>query len=456
MLNDLRNSFRNDRKKIFYIICILFALMLTCARMYGDDIDFMRVEGGTIAAYWKRSVEMYSVASSRLLVNFVVYLFTGSRNTLIWAIYMGISLYVLMYSFSKLFGSEGNEKKCNIVIAGLIMQFPFQYLNSAGWIATMTTYLSPAAFGVLSLLPIKKVFEKKRLAWFEYLIFSLSLIYGANHEQMMVVILGSYLTASLCLIWKKRLNIYILFQLLLAVLSFLFILLCPGNYARREIEITAWYKNWGMLNIIDKMDLGYSTTMQNILFGSHVFVIVICCLFTYIIWKKYKKTSYLMLAGIPASLMVLFGPLVTVVAPMYPRIYALTEKIEGNGLVTVANRGDLKAFGRYLIWAVLTAMILAAVILLQDSLKMLIASVVLLGAGTASRLVLGFSPTVYGSGERTFTIMYLCIIAVGCYVYCNSVEQGYLKTEESRKIEILSVLFIICSMINILFLVATV
>lgn len=453
MANNLKNTFQKDNKKIFYIISIVFFFILLFADMFYDDITGMRVESGTIVDYWQKSVELYFDWSSRIFVNFVVFLFTDNKNTYIWALFMGISLYVLMFSFSKLFATKENEGKCNVVIACLTMLFPFQYLNSAGWISTMTTYLSPTAFGFLSLLPLKKIDQNEKFKWYEYIIYSLSLLYGANNEQMMVVVLGCYIIGALYFIYNKKFTFYLFIQSALTVASFLIVMLCPGNRIRKNREIFNWFKTWRMFNAIDKADLGYSTTMQNLLFGSHIFIIVICCLFTYMIWKKYRKTSYAMIAGIPTALMIAFGPLKDIVITMYPNIEGLTEPIERNGLVTVANRGDFKAFGKYLIWAAMLTMICAAVLLLQDNLKMLVTSFVLLGTGMASRIVIGFSPTIYASKERTFTILYFCIIAVACNAYSNSLEKGYIDNRESPKIEIALSLLLICSMINLIFLV---
>ena len=185
---------KTDNKRVFYIICILFSIMLSFIQLYGDDITGMRVENGSIVDYWKYSVYLCSIWTSRLFVNFVIFLFSDNRYTFIWAAYMGLSLYVLMYSFSKLFAGD-SSKECNLVIASIIMLFPWHYLNNAGWIATMTTYLSPTAFGFFSLIPIKKYLCGQKLKWWEGVVYSLALIYGANLEQMMVVILGSYTAA---------------------------------------------------------------------------------------------------------------------------------------------------------------------------------------------------------------------------------------------------------------------
>ena len=453
MLNNIRDRFRNDNKKIFYIICIIFAVIFSFIGIFGDDATGMQGRG-SIAACWQKSVDFYTIWSSRIFVNFVVFLFTRLDNTYYWGIFMGISLYVLMYSFSKLFASRENEKECNMVIASLVMLFPFYYLGSAGWLSTLTTYLSPTAFGFLSLIPLKKVYDGEKISWYGYIIYSLALLYGANNEQMMVVVVGCYIVGFIYLLLCRKFDLYILFQSLLAIASFCIVMLCPGNENRVYGEQGSYFKNWRMLNKIDKADLGYSTTMQDTFFGSHICIIAVCCLLTYLIWKKYKKTSYMMIAGIPAFLTILFGPLKDVVSTMFPNTYGLTDKIDRDGLVTAANRGDFKAFGRYFIWAAMITMICITVILLQDNIRMLVFNMVLLGAGTASRLAIGLSPTIYISGGRAFTAMFFCIIAVACCVYSNCINQGYIKAAECKKINTIGVFLLVCSMINILFLAA--
>ena len=446
---------KTDNKRVFYIICILFSIMLSFIQLYGDDITGMRVENGSIVDYWKYSVYLCSIWTSRLFVNFVIFLFSDNRYTFIWAAYMGLSLYVLMYSFSKLFAGD-SSKECNLVIASIIMLFPWHYLNSAGWIATLTTYLSPTAFGFFSLIPIKKYLCGQKLKWWEGVVYSLALIYGANLEQMMVVILGSYTAAVVYFAVIKKKYVYLWIQLILSFASCLMTILSPGNFIRKKDEIINWYKSWDMLNKIDKVDLGYSTTMQWLLFGSHIFMIAICCLFTFIIWKKYKRLSFLSIAGVPTLLVILLGPLRSITVTMYPNIKDLTDSIEKNGLVTVANRGNLSAFSKYMIWAAMIILLCMVVVLLQDSIRMLIVSFVLICTGGASRVVMGFSPTIYASGPRTFAVMVFCIMGVACCTYSNSIKLGYINKEDETKISVIANVLLLFSMINILLLVAKV
>ena len=442
-------------KRVFFASSILFGILFSYIHVFCDDIAGMRIESGTLADYWERAVDACSWWSSRVLVNFVLLIFVDNSQFFLFGALMGLSLFILLYSFSELFTpAEGRYKRqCNLVITCLVLLFPFQYFKSAGWIATMTTYLTPTAFGFFSLIPIRKTLYNRKIKWWEYLLYSAALIYGANNEQMMVVILGCYGVCTMYFLMSKKVKPYLLVQLLLSVASCLNVMLCPGNFARAKSEIR-WYKNWRMFDRIDKVDLGYSTTMQWLLLGSNAFLIVICLLFAYLLWKKYRNIRLAATAGIPAAFTILFGPLRTITLTLFPSISLFTDGIERNGLVTVVNRGDFKAFSTYFIWMITLMLLCMAVILLQDSMIMLIASMSMLLFGAASRMVMGFSPTIYASAERTFTIMVFCVIGVACLAYSNSVERGYLDNRSLKAIGSIAAILIMISFISIMFMVS--
>ena len=77
-LSRIKDWYIKDDKKIFYLICTLFAIIISFVRKYNDDVATMRVECGTIADYWQKAVDLYSTWTHRVLVNFVVFLFTDN------------------------------------------------------------------------------------------------------------------------------------------------------------------------------------------------------------------------------------------------------------------------------------------------------------------------------------------------------------------------------------------
>ena len=66
---------KEDEKFIFYVISILFTIIFLFVKMAGDDIGGMHLEGGSVKDYWEKSLNMYSMWTSRIFVNFLCFFF---------------------------------------------------------------------------------------------------------------------------------------------------------------------------------------------------------------------------------------------------------------------------------------------------------------------------------------------------------------------------------------------
>lgn len=453
IITKFRKKFKNDDKSIFFHVSIFFTIILSFAKMAIDDIDGMHLEGGTIVEYWQKATDMYSTWSSRVIINFFVFMFADG-NTIWWAISMGISIYVLMYAISTLFVNK-NKKACNIFIASMVFLYPFYDLTTAGWIATTTTYFIPTAFSFFCLIPIKKIAKQEKFKLREYLLFSVALIYAANNEQVMVIILGCYVVATTYFLILKKCHMFCIIQLILSFISCGFVLLSPGNQSREKAEIIHWYPSWGMLSEIDKIELGYSTTMEWLFFGNNLFIIATYLLFLYIIWQKYKNNIIKTIALVPAIFTIAFGPFKVISNYLFPSLSALTTPISQYGLVTAANRGNLESFGKYAVWGSLLLFTCIELILIAKKFSTLLISITIIGAGTASRFAIGFSPTIYASKYRTCEVMAFCIIASTCMIYSQNLENGTITNTVNSKILLIMQLLLVLNILNLFFLVAT-
>lgn len=452
-MKDITSDIKNKKtRNLFCFVSCCFVVIFCFATMFGDDISSMRVEGGSLLAYWNKALELYTTWSSRVLVNFVLYFFTD-HNPMLWALYMGICVFVLMYAFSVLFTNK-NNKMASAVIVALITSYTFKDISTAGWIATTTTYFGPTAFGFFSLIPIKKAWLNERLKWYEYIIYAVSLIYAANNEQVMVVILGAYVTAFIYFLFNRKSQVFIILQLILSIASCLFVMTCPGNMVRKGVEIR-WFPTYGMLNKIDKIDLGYATTMKWLFFENNPYVLYVLILFVFLIWKKYKSATLRIMSTVPALLMLFTGPLKTVSEYLFPNLIELTNDISTYGLVTTENRGGPVQLGVYIVWAALIIIICIEIVLLSERLSSLLACIVLICTGTASRLIMGFSPTIYASKYRTCEVMAFCIIAVGCLIYGQYANSYILTDKEKKAVSYASYGLLLFNLINLFFLVAT-
>lgn len=333
---------RKNRDYIFAITSIIVFIICIFAQMGGDDVTSMRVEEGTIAACWDKALYFYEVWSSRVLVNFVIFIFT-SRNSIVWALYMGVSMYILQKAFSLLFVEKYIErKKYNLLISAIVFAFPFAEIAEVGWIATSCTYFGPIAFGFMSLVPIKKISKKVRINWWEYPAYIFCLIYGANNEQMMVVIVCSYLVAVGYCLFRHQINIFLIMMVLLSITSLVFILTCPGNYSREMAELVSNNPTYGMLDSVNKLELGMSTAVRYLLFSDKLYVLIVCVCFSVLMFEKYNDIMFRIISCIPIAVVGLLGVMKDTLSKFYPLIDIITQEVSQNRLISVNTGGGVR------------------------------------------------------------------------------------------------------------------
>lgn len=434
------------------LISLVYGLIISCSKMGGDDLRIIQQMGTNVIDWWKYSVDLYYTWSSRQLINFVWFTVAGGGR-IVWMIYMSFSMYVMLKALVLLF-SDGNRKEIVIYAVSTVMLFPFDTQSTAGWIATTTSYFGPQAFALMSLVPIKKTLKNEKIRWWEFILYCICLIYGANAEQMCVLLLVLYSIALIYFIRNKKCNWQICFLLLLAIISLVYMATCPGNWDRGVMEEANRFPTYGMLNAIDKADIGLSTTLKWIFADGRAFIIVMCVLFAFFIWKKYKEPFFRMIALIPACITLLIGPLSSLFTIVFPYAHILKNGVNYYGEFTVEAAGKGTGMLQFGIFLILVICVCVEIILLNDSVPGFIADAALIATGVASRCMMGFSPTVYASSTRTYTTMIVCLMAVSVHVYSSNCHLLINADKHNIRWYVMGILTVM-GFLDLMFLVAT-
>ena len=336
-----------------------------------------------------------------------------------------------------------------------MMLIPFDILTNAGWIATTVSYFGPQAFAVMALVPIKKVIEGEKIKPWHFVLYCLCLLYGANAEQMGVVLVGCYVVASIYIIIKnKKYDWRIGVLTILTIVSMLYIMTCPGNWSRDVSEEMSWFPTYGMLDLVDKADIGISTTLKWMFASGMIFIIVICGMMTYFVWKKYKDPLYRFISLVPTTAVLLFGPLSGMLKSVFPYLYYITDDINYYGSFTadVAQLG--KGMTSFFILLGIVVCICVEIFLLNDDVQGMIVDFTLAILAVASRAMMGFSPTVYASDMRTYTslVFCMCVLAVHIYATNYSVDNSERTIQKEKYI---MCGLTICGFLNLMYLFGT-
>lgn len=425
---------KNRENLPFFIIFILYFVMFFGVKITGDDAVLMsQYLDLTWADHWRLIQNDYFNWSSRVLVNFVIHFLLG-KPLIIFTFLNAVLVTVFAKTLSKLFGGAKDKLLLHIGIIFLILIYPIYHLGTAGWVVTMMTYFWPMVFGFVALIPIKKILDGEKFKGWEYVGYSLALIYAANEEIKLIILLLLYLTFCIYfLIIRKKQTFFAWFLLLLSIFSLVFTITAPGNGSRSLSEISHWFPTYTMLDMVDKLDIGFFVIMQSIMFDNHLFIIFVALLMTIVIIKKYKNSLLRAVGIFPSIFLLVFGPLKMMFVLYFPTIDAFVLSVSKNGLITISGN-TLMILAKYVIVIVFSFCFATSILLCLENLEKNLFALTLLIAGVGSRVAMGFSPTVHISGLRTATPLFFSIIAIGIMIFSQALDNNLFTEKEKYKL----------------------
>lgn len=426
-------------KKIYFPYILLFILMLLfhilSVRYYGDDFAFKEILNEEALIPWVQS--RYFEWTSRIVI----------EPIMVIILQLPLFIFYIINSFlfvqvSIVIGYFFNKNNSNIynhyLICLLCLLYPFNDMSTAGWVATSMNYLWPLSFGLVALIPIKKSFENKSMTSFEKIYCTFSLIYAINQEQMCLLIIGFYFTFIIYYKYNKiNINKIIYIYFITSVIGMVFILMCPGNSNRAILETQAWYPEYGGFNLFQKVILGINSTFAINIFNNNILILLLLFMFAYLGIKYYSKNILkLILSLYPIIIMSVLYMFKDYFLKIFPSISKLVEKLGvftnnvSSNLIT-----DKKALLILVMCIVFIVCICVCIIInIKKHYNYLIAIIFL--AGFASRVVIGFSPTIYASSNRTFIFLNYSLIIV---IYAI-IQNLNIKSQKNVFISIISIL----------------
>ena len=420
--------------KLFFAVGAFFFLLASQVKIFGDDVVYNT--GGTaargiLADYFEQTAGFWTTWSSRIFVNYFVFFFNDDRE-LLWALCMGGAMLLLLWSLYYICTNYRSQNLA-LLIAVLALAFPYTEFCTAGWISTTVTYFFPTALGIYCLTAIKKAYERVTCRAWEYASYSLSLVFAANNEQMAVVLFAAYFAAAGYFLYRKRNHAIIWFFFLLSSASLALHFLAPGNAARSAHEMQYRFQTFDMMSFMDKAELGLSTTIRWLFFGGNLFVVFICVVLMIMMFERYQSPFYRTLALIPVVVTAGYNLFFNSLQGAYPWINTLSAEISSFGMIDASNFWQRETFAQFICFGALVCVVILELFLLLDTPEELIVTFTLLLSSVATRVAIGFSPTIFVSGNRTGIVMGFGLMAMTTYLVGRHAE----KQKNSGKISLL-------------------
>ena len=387
---------------IFSLIVFLIMLIkhLNVELGTGDDIWFLDIAQKTNLIEYLTM--RYSTWTSRLIIEAIM-LILLQLPSLVWIVLDSLIFVLAYYAIIKIL--NGKDKLwINVVAIIMFLSFSFNYFGSAGWYATTINYAWPLAFGLYALSFIPSFCVSKEIRKIDYFLLGFSLFLSTNQEQMCALIFGFYFVALLYqYISNKKINRRLLGVMLFCLVSLLFHVTCPGNGSRTIAETAAYYPYYENYGLMDKIVLGCLSTFSFLINQKEYIVILFLLIISYLGLKS-KKIVVGFISVIP-----ILSFLIARISLRYSGTGSLSQMI--NRFMNPMNAIPYDFLtGIYIIIILIEAGCIIYVMHKVLDFDIFIFTIIIVLAAFASRFILGFSPSSFGSGARTFINMYMLLL----------------------------------------------
>jgi len=316
------------------------------------------------------------------------------------------------------------------MVLWLVLLYPLERMSSAGWAATTVNYIWTLALGIFSLISIRKAYDGEKIGIVSGIFYALAAIYACNQEQVCMVLFVTYLVFTILLTArdKKKVSPILYIQTLIAVLSLIFILTTPGNNVRKIDEVVTYFPDFTNMTFIEKAAIGVTTTMGEMLVNSSITFAIFTFIMMMYIWDNYKDRLVRGISAVPfvATMVLSFASPITeklsVSVGWVIKNFTETEEL----ILRPATFNYLGSYVPLMISLVVITCIFISLLLIFKKLRNNVAFYVF-GCGLATRILMGFSPTVFVSRNRT------CIfLEFACLICALLIWQEFIKKAEKK------------------------
>ena len=258
-------------------------------------------------------------------------------------------------------------------------------------------------------------------------------IFGANSEQCAAILFGAVTACIIYLLYKRiksgdKLPKFLFVLFTISVAALIYIATCPGNAERIIVETREHFPGFVKLSLADKVLLGFSDIVTDMFAAAHPFYVAGLLALGIAVFcsrNQHKNKWFYIILSTPAFL--LAGSL------LFEYFY---HKTTGDFLLTripyFAEHGNslfysisMLAFV-FLLFSYLTYCFY--VLSKKDRLFTATLSIFLL-AGVLSKVMIGFSPSIFYSEFRTTVPLYIALAFIFCLLFSN--RQNKMRQTEA-------------------------
>ncbi|MDR3314841.1 MAG: hypothetical protein LBS96_10390 [Oscillospiraceae bacterium] len=388
-----------NRFYLFYTFALWLVHLLLPLHWSDDAIFFAKAAELALPDFLR--------SSSRVPVDALTYLF--ALHPLAWRLLNPLALLGFSVLLAALLHLESRREKAALA---LLCLYPSMFLAEAGFMATSLNYLWPAFCGAFALWALR-AFDPADCArrWLP-LASLLPVLYAVNMQQLVVV-----LVPLLLLLWlrgvarfqmrrqKAAYALAVLAHVALALggAGFVFWRSLTGENARMAREAARYFPDFAALSLLQKAELGISSTFQGLAASLSLpaAAFLAFCVYLFFAVRRSALPKWRQwLALVPALLVVAL--VLATLCGAAPGLHLVNYKMQ--------KAAYHSAFAADALFCLLLGLVAFTLHGLLQTRPARLQALLALALGLASRCMMGFSPTVWASGYRTFFLLLLALL----------------------------------------------
>lgn len=410
-----------------YLICYLvyviawIMLHLFCTKI-GDDA------GPVGALSYDAYLNGKSTWSSRLFVSF----FTIPLKRMPIIVWKCIDTVMIMITTQVLEALFNNKKKLEytLLIMCMMLLMPFSFFSSAGWITTTIVYLWVITAALYVILIVKRISENRKISGLQYVLSTLLFAYAIDVEIGVValfLILGAY---SVIQIYNKNKNNYVYVLTVCSFVRILFDMFWKGSASRYRAEVNTWFPDYGMLHIFDRFMLGFFSSAYAVYKLYGVLMVLLAVMICVVVFEN-RKDIFTRTVSVVSAIVPGFSVFYFLFSEQYGNLSALFSEYNTKyGCVSFSNYYKLDGYIVLLIWGVGLLCLVYAILNITNFVERAFIWAAYLIAGIGSRFIMGFSPTVQASSDRTSIWLFVAICICFLEIYTEW-EPEYVRIKKA-------------------------
>lgn len=419
---------KENLKYVAVYTAIIALYHVVMREYYGDTLAYFArvIQHMGISSLASELHTRYLTWTSRILVEVPLFILSHGMHMVLFGICNVFVHVLLLLALMKL-----TDYKHNLVLVSLMLLYPVSLMADTGWMTAYITYFWPLSLGITSMVSLKKLYDGEKISVFELLFFFLCQIYGTNLEVCAVFYTCILTTFVIMMLWEKKFTVksfvLVAIQYLICAGNIAFALTCPGNGARKLSNIDYWFPSYTSMTFIDKVVVAVNSAVSYLIASDMYWIIlsVVILIFSCVVFKN--ETQKILISALPlASILVLtMGKAFTRI--YYPEMVELFDDFAGRKYVDPTSYISPSVYIPFVVYVIILCAIFVALMNMFEDVKKSFFVCAVVASGLVSRLTLGFSPTVYASGVRTFIFMDFAMIFVIITIYDTLKEKVHIS-----------------------------